>query len=332
MPLIDMSAEKLADYRPDLPVPQNLEGFWRETITEARQHEPVISCEQIDSRLRLVDTFDLTFAGFDGAPIRAWLHVPAGATQPLPTVLSYCGYSGGRGFPFDNTVFAQAGYAHLIMDTRGQSFAAGGWAATPDPWPGAGVNHSPGWMTLGILDPYEYYYRRVFTDGLRMLDAALTLPQVDVDKIILTGPSQGGGITLAVAGLAGLHDIPLVGVAPEVPFLCDFPRATTILGRAPYNEVTNYLKGFRDHHDQAYATLAHFDGAILDRWANAPAFFSVGLMDPVCPPSTVYAAYNWYADGRVDDKQLKVYPHNEHEGGGSYHLLAKLDWMAERFS
>ena len=39
--------------------------------------------------------------------------------------------------------------------------------------------------------------------------------------------------------------------------------------------------------------------------------FSVGLMDQVCPPSTVYAAYNHYA-GR---KRMEVYPFNGHENG-----------------
>lgn len=332
MPQFDMPRSALAAYRPELPVPEGLAEFWRRTIADARRHDPVISLEKVDSRLRLVDSYDLTFAGFGGDPIRAWLHVPAGAQGPLPTVICYIGYSGGRGFPFDNTLFAQAGYAQLVMDTRGQGYGQGGWSATPDPWPGAGQNHAPGWMTQGILDPASHFYRRVYTDGLRLVDAARTLPQVDNTSIVVTGVSQGGGITLAVAGLAGLHGIELAGAAPDVPFLCDFPRATTITERAPYSEVTAYLKGFRDHHDQAYTTLSHFDGAILGRWAEAPALFSVALMDPICPPSTVYAAYNWYGDGRVGDKQITVYPHNEHEGGGSYQRLVQLDWLAERFA
>ena len=41
--------------------------------------------------------------------VKAWLHVPAGATGPLPTVVQYHGYSGGRGFPHSFTQWAQAG-------------------------------------------------------------------------------------------------------------------------------------------------------------------------------------------------------------------------------
>ena len=71
----------------------------------------------------------------------------------------------------------------------------------------------------------------------------------------------------------------------------------------------------------------------LGRLATAPALFSVGLMDPVCPPSTVFAAYNAY--GTASDikiqKDIKVYSHNEHEGGQTYQQDAQLDWFASIF-
>ena len=84
-------------------------------------------------------------------------------------------YSGGRGFPHATTTWAQAGYTHLVMDTRGQGWqtTAGGPSGTPDLAPEAGLNHVPGVMTSGITDPRHYYYRRVYTDAARLLDAAL---------------------------------------------------------------------------------------------------------------------------------------------------------------
>jgi cephalosporin-C deacetylase len=60
-------------------------------------------------------------------------------------------------------------------------------------------------------------------------------------------------------------------------------------------------------------------------------------MDAVCPPSTVFAAYNAY--GTASDpgsdtgvaKDIKVYSHNEHEGGQTYQQDAQLDWFANIF-
>jgi cephalosporin-C deacetylase len=79
--------------------------------------------------------------------------------------------------------------------------------------------------------------------------------------------------------------------------------------------------------DAAHATLSYFDGAILGRRANAPALFSVGMMDHICPPSTVYAAYNHYGGPR----EIREYAFNDHEGGGAFHDVAKLRWLADRF-
>ena len=44
-----------------------------------------------------LDVFDVTFAGFGGHPIRAWLTRPAGTREDLPVVVEYLGYGGGRG-------------------------------------------------------------------------------------------------------------------------------------------------------------------------------------------------------------------------------------------
>jgi cephalosporin-C deacetylase len=176
-------------------------------------------------------------------------------------------------------------------------------------------------MTRGVLDPAAtYYYRRVLTDAARR-GGARSHPAVDASRVAVTGGSQGwrhrdrGGS---------------VGAdwrqAPDVPFLCDFPRATTLVDTRPYNEIVNYLKAHRDHVDRVTRTLAYFDGAVLARRATAPTLFSVGLMDQTCPPSTVYAAYNAWAG----PKEIVEYPFNDHEGGQGFHEQAKLRWLAER--
>jgi cephalosporin-C deacetylase len=175
-------------------------------------------------------------------------------------------------------------------------------------------------MTRGITDPAHYYYRRVFTDAVRAVEAVRAHDAVDPARVAVTGGSQGGGISLAVAAL-----VPgLAAVMPDVPFLCDFPRGTTLTDKLPYAEIARYLKAHRDHVGQAYRTLSYFDGAVLARQATAPALFSVALMDETCPPSTVFAAYNHYAGG----KDIRVYPYNDHEGGEGFHTAEQLRWLA----
>ena len=62
------------------------------------------------------------------------------------------------------------------------------------------------------------------------------------------------------------------------------------------------------------------------RHATAPALFSVALMDDICPPSTVFSAYNAYAG----DKSIELYTYNNHEGGGPHQDRAQLAWLAGR--
>ena len=90
-------------------------------------------------------------------------------------VVEYIGYGGGRGLPIDWLLCASAGYAHFVMDTRGQGSA---WSKgdTPDLESDGGNPHFPGFMTRGVLDPKTYYYRRVFTDAVRAVEAAMGAP------------------------------------------------------------------------------------------------------------------------------------------------------------
>jgi cephalosporin-C deacetylase len=195
-------------------------------------------------------------------------------------------------------------------------------------------------MTGGIQRPEDYYYRRVYVDAVRLLETLQLLPQTDPGRVVLTGGSQGGGITIATAGLAALPGagpagVTLLGAAPDVPFLCHFRRAVELTDRHPYREIALYLAGWRDHADAAYRTLSYHDGVNLGRFATCPALFSVGLMDLTCPPSTVYAAYNAWGEaaaGGRPAKEMAVYPHNDHEGGEAYQYDRQLDWFAELFA
>ncbi len=75
--------------------------------------------------------------------------------------------------------------------------------------------------------------------------------------------------------------------------------------------------------DAVFRTLSYFDAVNFARRASVPALFSVGLMDPVSPPSTVFAVFNAYAG----EKAIEVYPFNAHEGGGAHHLVKQLSWI-----
>ncbi|SFD03989.1 cephalosporin-C deacetylase [Nocardioides terrae] len=321
MPRIDLTLPELWDYRPELPEPSGFDAFWSRTLSEQAGYPLAVTLEPVDNGLVAVETFDLTFAGFGGDPVRAWLHLPAAAlrdTERLPGVVQFQGYNGGRGLPHEHVFWALAGYAHLVMDTRGQG---SGWTtgATGDPH-GSGPS-TPGFLTRGIGHPDAHFYRRVFVDAVRAVEVLRGHDLVDPDRVAVTGISQGGGIALAAGALAD----GVAAVMPDVPFLCDFRRAADLPTLDPYAEIGRYLAAHRDEVDLVFDTLAHFDGALMARRATAPALFSVAVADTICPPSTVFAAHHSYRAA----KEIAVYEFNDHEGGGPFQQARQAAWLAE---
>ncbi len=318
MAFFDMPLEELKVYRPSREEPADFDAFWMQTLTEARTFalEPVF--EPVDYGFRTIEAFDVTFPGYGGQPVKGWLLLPRQRTAPLPCVVEYLGYGGGRGFPVDWLLWSSQGYAHLVMDTRGQGSAwSPGDTVDLDPV-GTGPSY-PGFMTRGILDPHTYYYRRLMTDAVRAVETARSHPAVDSKRVAVVGGSQGGGLALAVGGL--LPDVQ--AVLADVPFLCHYRRATEITNTHPYAEITRYCMIHRDKIDTVFATLAYFDGVNFADRARAHGLFSVGLMDETCAPSTVFAAYNYFNG----PKELRIWPYNQHEGGASYQSVEKLRFL-----
>jgi cephalosporin-C deacetylase len=324
MAFFDMPLAELTDYLPPRTEPADFDDFWTASLAETNIHPLQAVFSPVDYGLQYIETFDVTFNGYGGQPVKGWLLLPRHHSGPLPCVVEFIGYGGGRGYPTDWLLWSNIGLAHLVMDTRGQGSV---WrhGDTADLTDAGSSPHAPGFMTQGVLDPLTYYYRRLFLDAVRAVQAARAHPAVDWRRIAVTGGSQGGGITLAVAGLD-----PDVAVAmADVPFLCHMRRATELVDTHPYFEITTFCRQHRHRVADVFRTLSYFDGMNFAARATADALFSVGLMDDICPPSTVYAAYNHYQG----HKKIMVYQYNNHEGGASHHDLAKVrffqQWLAD---
>jgi cephalosporin-C deacetylase len=327
MPLTDLPLDALRSYRPEVRRPADFDAFWTETIESARDAGAGVAPVVVpaDTPVTGLVVEDLTFPGFAGDPVRAWVTRPVGATEPLPVVVEFLGYNGGRGLPGERVSWALAGYVHVVMDTRGQGSGWGSGGDTPDPHGSA--PHIGGWMTSGIGSPAEHYYRRVYTDAVRLVDAVRTLPGVDASRIALTGGSQGGGITIAAAALVEAHVGPITALLPDVAFLSDWENGTAVAVGGPYRELAQYLSVHRDAIDTVWDTAAYFDGVHFAAGITAPALFSVALMDDVVPPRTTFAAYNALGSA---DKEIEVYPYNGHEGGGFRHWERQVAFLRAR--
>jgi cephalosporin-C deacetylase len=306
MPWFDLPEDQLWDYRIGTAEPEGLDAWWAKRLDEAHAAAaPPTVTRYGEAAYGPVEVYDVEFSGARGDRIRAWFLRPAPANAgPLPVAVTFIGYGGGRGVPYEHLAWPAVGVAAFVMDTRGQG---GNWTvgATGDPGAGDGPEY-PGVMTRGIARPETYYYTRLFADAVRAVEVAAEMPGVDADRLAVCGGSQGGGLALAAAALA--PDRVRVCQA-NVPFLCDFQRAVGLSPAYPYKEIADFLAQQVDMADAALETLRYVDCALLARRITADCLISVGLMDEICPPSTVFAAYHEVPG----EKEIAVYPFGVHD-------------------
>ena len=305
MPWFDLPLEQLRQYRTETAEPPEFDLWWQLRLDQARAQArpPKLTSYEADI-YGPVEVYDAEFSGAGGDRIRAWYLRAAGANEQTPVVVKFIGYGGGRGLPAEHALLPALGYSVFVMDTRGQG---GRWTtgATGDQQEGrSGGPENAQVMTRGIGRPEDYYYTRLFTDAALAAETASELS--GAPRVAVTGSSQGGGLALASAAL-----VPQVVAVchADVPFLCDIQRAITLAPEAPYTEVAQFLAHNVDLIPAALNTLRYVDCALLARRITARCLLSVGLMDTICPPSTVFAAYNEITSG----KDISVHPFTGHE-------------------
>ncbi|GAA1810324.1 acetylxylan esterase [Planosporangium flavigriseum] len=317
---VDLPLDELREYRPAIARPDDFAEFWTSELAAARQFDPPAEFRPIDTPLAGIDVFDVTFPGYGGHPIRGWLLLPRQMAADAPVVVEFVGYNGGRGDPLEWLLWAGTGHPHFVMDNRGQG---GGWrgADTADP-ADPGEPSSNGFLTKGIADPHRHYYVRLYVDAARAVDAVLAHGASAGRAVVTTGASQGGALALAAASL---HDRVAV-VLPDVPFLSHPVRAVQITDAKPYGELAEYCAVYPDRIERVFHTLSYFDVANHATRIRKPALFSVGLIDEITPPSTVFAAYNRISGERP--KEIIPYPFTGHQGGGIRQHREKLRFLA----
>ncbi len=312
----DMPLEQLRQYRPNLDAEPDLRAFWDESLGQMSDEPWDEAMEGVEYPANGIVMAQVSYRGFRGAALHAWYARPAGQ-ELLPGLVLYHGYNWNyEGGIHEVANWALHGYAVLGLSVRGQQ---GSGTSVPSPH-----GHVAGWMTEGILDPQSYYYRGAYLDAVRAVEWLSRRPEVDRSRIGITGGSQGGGLTLAVAALSS---IPTVAVA-EYPYLAHFRRAVDIAPAGPYGELTEFLRQNGDPRveEQVFRTLSYFDVMNLAPWIMQPTLVSVGLIDQLTPPSTIFAAFNHIGS---KEKRIQVYRYFGHEYIPRFHS-EKLAWLKTR--
>lgn len=144
-----------------------------------------------------------------------------------------------------------------------------------------------GYPSLGMDDKNRFYYKRVYLGCVRANDWLTSMPEYDGKNLGVAGGSQGGALSIITAALDN-----------RVQYLAAFYPALS--------DVTGYLKGraggwphYYDDNNKGYNntpdklnTIAYYDVVNFARNLKVPGYYAWGFNDDVCPPTSMYAAYN----------------------------------------
>lgn len=263
-------------------MPEDFDRFWSREIA-ALKNIP------LDARMTLLperctgksDVYHVSFQNErKGSRIYGILSVPK-APGRYPAILNVPG-AGVRPYEGD-TYLADDGFVSLTIGIHGVPVNM-----DKEVYESLGNGALNRYWLQGLDSKTDFYYRRVYLGLVRSIDFIFSLPQFDGQFLAVCGGSQGGALSIVAAAL----DKRVTCYSAFYPALCDLTgylngRAAGWPAMFHYKEDTTPEVIARKAEVSAY-----FDVVNFARKVSVPGFFSWGYKDEVCPPTSMYAAYN----------------------------------------
>lgn len=317
MNAIEMRIDELNRYSPNRIAPPELKEFWERTKAEAIETD--FSSDKVEKAtyMRNMKVYEVHYEGFSNTRIHGLFMLPKDASKenPCPCIIRFPGYTSDKGAPNDYTDWIMMGVAVFSVDVRGQGGATGNRL-------GSTHGMTKGWVTEGLLDLENSYYKAVAVDALRAVSWVSKQQEIDTSRIGAMGASQGGGLAMLVTAL---HEAVSMTIA-DVPGMCHVDYGV-LHSTGTLSEVAEFCRKHPEKLDHVLYNLSHFDLLNLANRIQVPVLMSVGLKDPVCTPEQIFPAY--HAIPSVD-KKLEIYPFTGHTVEPAQKLKA-IDFVYERF-
>lgn len=271
------SPEKI---KPFAQEPKDFDDFWKKALDEARQIDLNPTKVLLPERCtKDVNVYEVSYHnnrwgskmyGVLSVPVKpgkypALLRVPGAGVRP---------YSGDTYTATGKCIVLEIGI-HGVPVTMEQKVY--------DDLANAALN---GYWDTNLENPDRNAYKRVVTGAVRGVDMIASLDEWDGKTVGVTGSSQGGFLSLAVAAL----DKRVTFLAAVHDAMCDYEAELHgVAGGWPHyfyhakmNAITKArLEGAR-----------YYDGVNFARRITVPGWYSFGYNDEVVPPTSAYGLYN----------------------------------------
>ena len=264
--------------QPATKCPADFDAFWEKALNDARRNA-------LDSHLTLlpdrctetVNVYEVSFVndrpqgriyGILCRPVKpgkypALLRVPGAGSRP---------YGGDVWTASQGAIVLEIGI-HGIPVTMEQKIYDN-------------LNHGAfeGYWETNLDQPEKNYYKRVVVGAVRSVDYIASLPEWNGKDVGVTGASQGGFLSLAVAAL----DKRITYMAAVHDAMCDYEIA--LQKRAC--GWPHYFYQQKNPDMKKVEGARYYDGINFARRVTCPSFFTFGYNDEVVPPSSSWSVYN----------------------------------------
>lgn len=226
-----------------------------------------------------VDCYDVKVDCAGAKPVSGYLVLPKNAKKgSLPAIVCYHGAgvrSANKQFGYGQKAIAFDVNAHGIPNGQPKQFYADLNKGELKGYPHRNKNSRD-----------QFYFKEMFLRVMRALDYVKTLPEWNGKVLIVTGGSQGGGQALVAAAL----DPQVTLCVANVPAIGD--HAGRLAGRRPgWPQLMNNQK-MKPADQQVLKASGYFDHNYFAKRIKCETYTGTGFVDFVCPPTSVYAAFN----------------------------------------
>ena len=282
--------------KPTVEMPADFKVFWQKAIKDLSgiPMDPKVELIQAYSTEK-VNVYEVSFQNINSSRIYGILSVPKQEGK-YPAVLKVPG-AGVRAYKGD-VALAEQGIITLEIGIHGvpvtmpnevyKNLSAGGLYQYP---------------SVNLDDKDNYYYKRVYLGCVRALDFLTSQASYDGEHLAVYGGSQGGALSIVTAAL----DSRVKYLGAYYPALSDVTGyLNNRAGGWPHLFTKEKLA--TNNKIEKLETVKYYDVVNFAKQLTVPGYYSWGFNDEVCPPTSMYAAYN----SIEAPKELSIYKETGH--------------------
>lgn len=276
--------------QPTTPLPDDFLSFWQDAIAEVRC-VPLMT--DVTPRPELNTdkyiAYEVRFQNHQkGCYLYGLMQIPRNADgTPLtltgekkyPVMIEWPG-AGVKPHKGIESIATDQGYIVLEMGVNGISVTQDESAFRD-----LKANGLAQYWTIGLEQRDTYYYKKIYAGTVKTVDMLCALPFVDSERIVVSGGSQGGALSIVHAAL----DPRVKAVSAAYPALSEI--AGTYHGR-----VGGWPQILKDAAEPARAekaaVSAYYDVVNFARFVSQPCKLFIGYNDRTCCPTSTLSVWS----------------------------------------